>query len=176
MNIIDLILIIPILWFAYTGFKRGLIIELASLVALILGIYAALYFSFYIEDFLDKVLNMGPKYRAIVAFIMTFVVVIVVVHIIGKILEKLINLVALGFLNKMAGGLFGILKGAVFLSIILLIINHFDDQLISQEKKEGSLFYKPVAGIAPFLWNELQEQEWIEPPSKDDLNKKLDQV
>ena len=67
MNIIDIILILPIIWFAYAGFKRGLIIELASLVALILGIYAALYFSFYAENFLENIFNMGPKYRGILS-------------------------------------------------------------------------------------------------------------
>ena len=176
MNIIDIILIIPIIWFAYLGFKRGLIIELASLIALILGIYAALYFSFYAEDLLANIFNMGPKYRGIAAFILTFVVVIVVVHLIGKLLEKIINLVALGFLNKLAGGIFGVLKGAVLLSVILLILNQFNNKLISQEKKEGSMFYGPVAGIAPLLWDKLQNQEYIDPPEKDDINKGFDQV
>ena len=85
-------------------------------------------------------------------------------------------MVALGFLNKLTGGIFGILKGAVILSIILLIINKFDDDLISQEKKEGSLFYKPVAGIAPFLWEKLKNQDVIEPPDKDDVNREFDRV
>jgi len=176
MNIIDIILIIPIIWFAYVGFKRGLIIELASLLALILGIYAALYFSFFAENFLENILNVGPKYRGVFAFILTFIVVIVIVHLIGRLLEKVVNMVALGFLNKMAGGIFGILKGAVILSIVLLIISKFDGDLISQEKKEGSLFYNKVAGIAPMLWEKLQEQEMIEPPSKNDVNKNFDRV
>lgn len=156
MNIIDIILFIPIIWFAYAGFKRGFIIELASLVALILGIYTALYFSFYAENFLEHILNMGPKYRPIVAFILTFIVVIVLVHLIGKLLERLINLVALGFLNKFAGGIFGILKGALFLSIVLLIINQFNDKFISEDKKEGSMLYGPVASLAPYLWHQVE--------------------
>lgn len=168
MNFIDIILILPIIWFAYAGFKRGLIIELASLLALILGIYAALHFSDFVEEILQNVINMGPRYREIVAFIITFLVVIVVVHLIGKILEKIINLIFLGFLNKMAGGLFGILKGVVILSIILVIINQFDDTFISQEKKEGSIFYKPIASIAPMLWNRLQTHEYFIPPEVED--------
>ena len=52
MNWLDIVLAIPLLWFMYKGFRNGLIIELASLAALILGIYVALHFSFYVKDYL----------------------------------------------------------------------------------------------------------------------------
>lgn len=159
MNYIDIILIIPIIWFAYQGFKRGLIVELASLVALVLGIYAALYFSEYAAYFLTNSLGLETEYLSIISFILTFIVVVVLVYFIGKILEKLVNMVALGFLNKMAGAVFGVLKAAVLLSIIILIINHFNDKFISKEKKEGSYLFAPVAGIAPLLWKNLEEMD-----------------
>ena len=157
MNIIDIIFIIPIIWFAYQGFKRGLIIELASLLALILGIYAALYFSGYAANFLINNFNIGPKYISVTSFILTFIAVVVIVFFIGKILEKLVNIVALGFLNKLAGGVFGIIKAVVVVSIILLIINHFNDDLISKQKKKNSFLYGPIAGIAPILWKSLED-------------------
>ncbi len=139
MNFLDIIFIIPIIWFAYQGFKRGLIVELASLLALILGIYAALYFSGYAANFLINNMDMGSKYVPVTSFVLTFIVVVIVVFFIGKILEKLVNMVALGFLNKLAGSFFGILKAAVVLSIVLLIINQFNDDLISKQKKKSSM-------------------------------------
>lgn len=157
MNFLDIIFIIPIVWFAYQGFKRGLIIELASLLALILGIYAALYFSGYAANFLINSIDMGPKYVPMASFILTFIVVVIIVYFIGKILEKLVNIVALGFLNKLAGCFFGILKAAVVLSIVLLIINQFNDDLISRQKKKNSFLYGPIAGIAPILWKSLED-------------------
>lgn len=171
MNYIDIILVIPIIWFAYQGFKRGLIIELASLLALILGIYAALYFSHYAANFLTNSLGMDTEYLPVISFILTFIVVVVLVHLVGKILEKLINLVALGFLNKTTGALFGILKAAVLLSIIILIINHFNDKFISKEKKDGSYLYAPIEGIAPLLWKNLKEFNF----DYDDSEKIIDQ-
>lgn len=156
MNLLDIIFIIPIVWFAYQGFKRGLIIELASLVALILGIYAAMYFSDYAADFLINNMDMSEKYVPITSFILTFIAVVVIVYFIGKILEKLVNMVALGFLNKLAGLFFGILKAAVLISIVLLILNNFNDDLISRQKKKNSFLYDPIASIAPILWNNLE--------------------
>ena len=157
MNIIDIILIVPIAWFAYKGFKRGFVIELTSLVALVLGIYAALYFSGYAATFLIENIHLDAKYISVGSFIVTFIVVVFLVYWLGKILEKVINIVALGFVNKMAGGIFGLLKAAVFLSIVILLVNRFNDELISTDKKEGSMLYTPVEGIAPLLLNRLKQ-------------------
>ena len=73
MNILDIILIIPLAWFAYRGFTRGFIIELASLVARIAGIWAARHFSFCAADCLAGNVDMGPKYRPLVAVSSTVV-------------------------------------------------------------------------------------------------------
>jgi membrane protein required for colicin V production len=152
VNYIDIILIIPFIWFIYKGFTRGLIIELASLAALILGIYGAFYFTDLIEAKLTENLNVKPDYSPVIAFIIIFVIVAVVVYLVGKLLEGIINLVALGLLNKLAGVLFGILKCAVLLSVLIYVINHFNDRLIPGEEKESSLLYRPIEGIVPLIW------------------------
>ncbi|RLD51700.1 MAG: CvpA family protein [Bacteroidetes bacterium] len=159
MSIIDIIILVPFAWFAYQGFKKGLIIGVASLAALILGIYAALYFSGIIAVFLTDELNIKTDYLPIISFIVTFIGVVILVHFLGKLLEKLINMVALGFVNKLSGAIFGVLKAAVFLSVLILIINHFDGKLISEEKRERSFLYDPVSEIAPFLWKKFQDLE-----------------
>lgn len=153
MNILDIILIIPLAWFAYRGFTRGFIIELASLVALIAGIWAAIHFSFFAADFLAGNFDMGPKYIPIVAFIITFVAVVVIVYMVGKIIEKFINILALGFLNKLAGLAFGIVKAAFLISVIILIINSFDDDrsVITPKLREGSMLYNPIEQFAPTI-------------------------
>ena len=83
-------------------------------------------------------------------------VVLAVVDI-GNILQKIIDIILLGFLNKAAGAIFGIVKGALILSILLLIINYFDSnqKFIKEEYKESSIFYEPIASFAPNLYNWL---------------------
>lgn len=171
MNIIDIVLIIPIAWLAYRGFKKGLIIELASLAALILGIYAALYFSGIVADFLTNNLNIQTDYLSIISFIITFIGVVILVHFLGKLLEKIINMVALGFINKLFGAVFGILKAAILLSIIILILNHFNSKLISEEKKESSFLYNPISDIAPLLWDKLQDMNINDEKFKEEKEK-----
>jgi membrane protein required for colicin V production len=146
-------MLVPLIWLGYRGFVKGFIIELASLVALILGIYAALHFSYYASDFLVKYFTIREKYLPVASFILTFIVVVVVVYGIGKIIEKIVDMVALGFLNKLMGGVLGIFKAVLFLSILLLVINTFDSRhrLITPKNQENSMLYKPIAAVIPFL-------------------------
>lgn len=159
MNWLDIVLAIPLLWFMIRGFRNGFIIELASLAALILGIFVALHFSFYVEDYLRENFEIGDNYLTIISFLITFAITAVVIIIIGKIIHKLFNFIALGLLNKLAGGVFGLLKAALVLSIILYFINGFDSALIKSEVKERSFLYGPVQSLAPTLMPMLDLDE-----------------
>jgi membrane protein required for colicin V production len=157
INFLDVIIIIPLLLFAWQGYKKGFIIEVATLAALILGLFFAFYFSDYAANLLNEYFNIDEKYLAALSFIVTFIVVVIAIIAIGKILQKLIDIILLGFLNKAAGAVFGFIKGALILSILLLIINYFDtnQNLIKEEYKENSIFYKPVSSFAPKLYDWL---------------------
>lgn len=166
MNLLDIVLLIPIVWLAIRGFSKGFIIEAVSLAALIGGIWAAFHFSWYTGDFLSHHFDIGQKYLGIIAFIITFILVVILVHFIGRLIEKLVNLVALGFLNKLAGLVFGGLKAAFLLSIIIFFINTLDSnqKLIKPEYKESSLIYKPVRALFPSLLPVLKLEKWNESP------------
>lgn len=151
MNWLDVVLAIPMLWFLYRGFRNGLIIELASLAALVLGIYIALHFSFYIEGWLNDNFEISEKYLYIISFALTFIIVAVLVFLAGKIIHKLVGIVFLGFLNRLAGGIFGLFKAALVLSVIIYFINGFDPGLIRADVKESSVLYDPVESIVPFI-------------------------
>ncbi|MEN8224059.1 MAG: CvpA family protein [Bacteroidota bacterium] len=153
MNWLDIGLAIPLLWFTFKGFKNGFIIELASLAALILGIFVALHFSFYAEDYLRENFEVAENYLYIISFAITFIIVAVLIHLVGKIIHKLISIIALGFLNRLAGGIFGLLKTALVLSVIIYFLNGFDtdSSIIKPEIKESSYLYEPVESIVPMI-------------------------
>ena len=176
INLLDILILIPLLLWAYQGYKKGFIISLASLAALILGLYAALYFSDFTAGKLTEYFEINQKYLAIIAFVVTFVIVVIAVIIVGNILQKFIDVLLLGFLNKAAGAVFGILKGALYLSILFFVLNYFgaDDFLIKQKHRDGSTLYKPVESFAPFLYSWLHLDNLnIKLPSKEDV---LDEV
>ena len=153
MNVLDIIFLIPIIWLMYRGYQKGFIIELSSLVALILGIYFAINFSNFAADFLTLNFEVGDKYLSIMAFVVTFLVVVFVVFMVGKILEKFIDILLLGFVNKIAGAAFGLIKAAFLLSVILWIINSFDlsRSIIKQKTRDDSVLYATIEKFAPTI-------------------------
>ena len=58
MNYIDIFLLVPLLWGAFKGFKKGLIIEVVSLIALGLGIWGGVHFSDFSTTFLADKLSI----------------------------------------------------------------------------------------------------------------------
>ena len=161
MNILDIIFIIPIVWFAYRGFSKGLIIGVTTLIALILGIYLSIRFSGVVAGFLMSNFEWDEKYIPIISFVITFIGVVFVIYLIGKILEKFIDMIALGFLNKLFGGLFGIVKAVVLLSVIIYIINSFDRQqkVFTEKLQQGSILYEPVESVVPQILPLLDIEE-----------------
>lgn len=176
INILDIILLIPLMVFAWNGFKKGLIIEVASLIALILGLYMAFFFSDYAAQMLNDLFTLEQKYIAVFAFIVTFIVVLFIVITVGKVVQKFVDILLLGFLNKLAGAVFGILKGALLLSIFIFIINYFDfgTYLIKPEAREKSIFYRPVEEVAPTLYSWLDTNNFtFDIPNKEELLDKI---
>jgi membrane protein required for colicin V production len=176
ISVLDIFLLIPMLLFAWGGYKKGLIISLASLAALILGLYAAFFFSDYAGGLLTEYFTISEKYLSAISFVVTFVVVIIVVIVLGNALHKVVDVLLLGFLNKAAGAVFGLLKGALYMSILIFVVNYFDSgqNIIKKENRENSLFYEPVESLAPFLYSWLNlENLNIDIPDKEEL---LDEV
>ena len=154
MNYIDLILLILLLWSAYRGFKNGLIIEAASLAALILGIFGAIRFSGLTADILVTKFGWETQYLSLIAFAITFVIIVILVHLLAHAIDKLVKAIALGFINRILGILFGILKTAFILSIILVILNTIDRKthFLPEDKIDESLLYRPISNFAPAIF------------------------
>ena len=150
MNYLDILLCIPIAYGAWRGFKKGFIIELFTLLALVVGIYAGIHFSDLMSDILKDKLGLNSKYLPAIAFTITFLAVGAMVFFGGKMLEKAIKIVALGPINKIAGLIFGAIKMVFILSATLAILESIDEKndFFPQEQKDGSLFYHPVKQTA----------------------------
>ncbi len=159
MNFIDVIIIVPLIWFAYKGFSKGLIIELATLIALLLGIYIAGHFSDYTADFLRQKMDFHSQYMSVISFSITFIGVVLLVMLFGKSLEKVVNVLLLSFVNKITGALFGLIKAAFVISILIYILGTFEveNKIVSPAQQEKSLFYNPVKSIAPIVFPIIKE-------------------
>ncbi|UCH14959.1 MAG: CvpA family protein [Bacteroidales bacterium] len=154
MNIFDIVFLVVFIWAAYKGFSKGLIIQAASLAALLLGIFGAIKFSGYTAFVLTKKFNVTGEYLQLTAFAVTFVVIVIGVHLVARLTEKFVKAVALDFVNRILGLLFSTIKIAFIVSIILVIINtiNYKTPFLPKDSVNKSLLYKPLSSLAPMLF------------------------
>ncbi|WP_295832805.1 CvpA family protein [uncultured Winogradskyella sp.] len=157
MNIIDIVLGALLLFGLIRGAMKGLFVEIASLFALVLGVFGAIHFSYFVADLLESKVDWDEKTMNIVAFATTFVIIVLAISLAGKALTKLADFAALGMLNKLLGGVFGALKIGLILSVLLIVFNKLNKTLpfMEEEELEESILYKPVKSLAPMIFPTL---------------------
>lgn len=161
MNTLDLIILIPIALGFVFGLFKGLVKELASLAAIVLGVYGAKMFAPALSDFLIAKLSFSNKTSLPIAYLILFVIIVVVLLLLAKTLDKIFDSIALGGLNKLLGGVFASLKYALIVSVLLNIFDALDSRfpIIKPKTKFESIGYKPIMKLAPALWEESKKEK-----------------
>ncbi len=154
MQYVDIILAIFLIFGTVKGFKNGFFVEIASLLALVLGVYGAIKFSYFINNYLSGRVDLEERYIGIISFALTFIIIVIGISWLGKVLTKVADITMLGFVNKVLGAVFGGLKTALILSVVLLIFSNLNSSfsLLDKESLEKSILYKPVKSIVPLLF------------------------
>ncbi|MDA9656341.1 CvpA family protein [Flavobacteriales bacterium] len=128
MNYLDIALVIPMVYGVIRGFSKGIVNEITSLAAIIVGVYLALNFSVYFEELLTDIIskissdfakNEKKAFIPIISFALIFLFSIISVKAIGSIIDKITNVLALGIISKIIGALFGFFKLCVILSCVI---------------------------------------------------------
>lgn len=123
MNPVDIAILVILVAFLVKGLVRGLIKELCSLIGLLGGVVLAYSFHGALADLLVQSVRIPSAVAVVVAFLAIFLTTIVIFAILGHLLSRVIKLVFLGGLNRVAGGFFGLVEGVVLLSVILFALS-----------------------------------------------------
>ena len=142
----DIIICLILGFFTFNGFRHGFIKEMARLISLGGGFILASKFHHliipYLKDYIDT-----SNIQVTVAYMGVFILSVIVISIIAKILQKFIELVLLGWLNRLLGLLLGLLKGFLITSLIIFIIQALPlkldkDNTIWQKLENESVMYQ----------------------------------
>ena len=152
--IFDILFIFIFLWAAYKGFSKGFILQAATLAALILGIWGSIKFSGYVAAVIMEKMGRHGEFVPLVSFAITFIGIVIGIHFLAKLIEKLLEMIALSFVNRIFGILFNLIKYAFIISAILVVINGIDRriQFMPREQVNESRLYKPLSALAPLLF------------------------
>ena len=159
MSYLDIVMAIPLLWGLYKGFSKGLILEAGTLIAFGLAVWGAIKFHDFLTDWMMHSMGWNSKYLPLVSFALIFIGVILAVMGAAKLLEKIVKSISLGAVNKIGGALFGMLKFALILSIVIFFLEAVNKSVsfIPENARNESLLYQPVQKIAPMVIPGLNE-------------------
>jgi membrane protein required for colicin V production len=176
MNVLDIVIAVCLLVGFVRGIMKGLFIEVASLVALIGGIWGSIHFSYFVADFLKESVSWSEKNISLAAFAITFVIIIIAVGLLGKFLTKLADLAALGMVNKILGGVFGLVKIGLVLSIVFTFFDRMNSSIsfIDNETLDESILYEPLKSIAPAIFPSIIKEDGDEDDLIDTVIKKIE--
>ena len=169
MNWIDILILVPLIWGAYNGFKKGLISQVLGTLGLIIGIWLGTQYPGLVEGFLKEFVD--DEYLKIISFVVIFLAVVLATALLSKLLERVINFIQLKMLNKLGGIIFGVAKILLFMLIFVFILENWPTvgKLINAEQKSQSLVYPKLVYVSDLVLPELQEKADID-ISSDPLN------
>lgn len=153
MSYLDLFFGLVLAWGAYSGFSKGLIKELASILGVIIGVFLAKNYYPYLDIKLKPIFESEAGFISILSAILIFLLTIMVFKIIAKFLTKFLKIIALGLLNRIIGSVFGIFKTVLLLCILVFIFSNINNVtgLIKAEKLSQSFFYSKIEKINSFI-------------------------
>ncbi|MBK7149908.1 MAG: CvpA family protein [Bacteroidetes bacterium] len=131
----------------YQGYKNGIIYSIFSLAGWLMGLIAALRFSYMMVHALKGITHMEPKTLAIVSFVLMFLLVLLLLKLIAWFLEQVLKSFSLNLPNQIAGGILHGLIGLFVFTIFVWFLNRMD--VFPKDLKRDSHAYEYVEDLAP---------------------------
>ncbi len=158
----DLIILAVIILFGYLGFKTGLIHALGSLVGTILGIYLAGHYYEQLTKLLVDFTDWNPNFVRVLVFVLIFFISNRLIGItfwgIGKIFTIVSAVPFLGAVDKLLGGILGLLEGIILVGIAIFFITKFPPSPRIMDNLDKSKTAPPVVQFTKFLWPLLPKE------------------
>ena len=169
MNVLDVIVIICLGYGLIRGLIKGFIVEISGVIAIFFGVLGAFKFASLFTQFVFKYVALDPKIVQGICFLILFVGIIYGISLLAKMITKTLQIIALGLLNRIMGGLFGLIKWLVIISSLILVFYQIESviSLVPEAYIAESIAYTYLVdlGILLFDWllnnNPISEQELI---------------
>lgn len=123
MNGLDFVILIVLLGFVAKGLFRGLLKEVCSLAGLFSGAFLAFRYHGPLADSLMNHITLSVEVAVATTFTFLFLATIMVFYGLGFFLSRVIKLLFLGGINRLIGGVFGLVQGVILLAIVLFALS-----------------------------------------------------
>jgi membrane protein required for colicin V production len=153
INTIDILCLIILGIFCIKGFFRGIIIEVFTLLGLLVAYIVAVREMSTIENWITQWIHIPPLVASTLAFLIIFLGIGFLFRWIAMLLRGMAKWTIIGWADKGGGFLFGLFKGALITSLVLLLISLIPFSRGFERESERSVLYKPLRSVAPAVFN-----------------------
>ena len=163
MNILDAIILICLIPAIIQGLRKGFISQAISIISLIAGIWASAKFTDIVTAWAAQHINASEQVLKIVAFAIVLIVVFLILGLVGRMLESVLKFVCLGWVNKLAGLAFSLMKAMLIIGLAITTFSSINATfgLVKPEVIADSTLYQPLKDIAdaifPYIKNMFSE-------------------
>ena len=158
MNILDIIILICLVPSIIQGLRKGFISQAISIVSIVAGVWASANFANLVSDWLAQYLEAPEQVLRIVSFAVIMIVVFIILGLIGKLLHGIIQLVMLGWVNRLLGAAFAFAKAILILGVLILVFNSINANfnLVDAKVLEESVLYPIIKNISDTVFPYLK--------------------
>lgn len=158
LGALDIILLICFIPALFLGIKRGLVDQIISIVAIILGSYLAFLFASTVTNWLAPTFpDTDLRWLKVLSFVLILVAVFVAMSIVGKAINKLLKITTLSWMNRALGLVFALFTSALLIGLVMSVITGINAKIgiIDQKVFDSSPIYRIIRDasdkVFPFL-------------------------
>lgn len=158
MSTIDIIFLTILGFFATLGVWKGFFREILGLLGVVSGIFLAIIGFGPLSKLMHHLIPGVPSLIWVfLSFLLIFIGIYFLSRFLALLLSRFSKFILLGWLNRLLGGVVGAVKGAIFVSIFLLLIGFLPVQDALKSIRKDSLLYQPLQRFVPVAYNLLSE-------------------
>ena len=158
MNFADLIIVLLLLVTIGVGWRRGLIRSLGNLLADLVALFIAWRVFDLVAGWIDQILPWSKNACSVSAFILVFTIADIIFTTLIFIIDRIFNWLAfipfLKTINRIGGGIFGLVRGGFLISIFLYLFVIFPEWTWLNQQIAGSILvpnFQPLVSTWSFL-------------------------
>jgi membrane protein required for colicin V production len=156
VNWIDAVAVLIMILFLVAGARKGFIREATGLVAIILAFILGITGAPIWSEILVEKTGLPNSLATLIAFLLIFILVFILIRALGGLLFRVIRATPLDILDRLGGSLFGLLKGALVISLVLVLLGLFTLPQVVVQEMDGSAAIPPLRAVAPAVYNLLK--------------------
>jgi membrane protein required for colicin V production len=149
--LLDLVLVVLLILAIIKGYQRGLIVGVFSLVAIIIGLAAAIKLSAIVAGYIGKAIKISDTWLPIISFTVVFIIVVLLVRLGANMLQKTVEVALLGWVNRLGGILLYIAIYLIVYSVILFYAEQV--KLVKPDTIHNSVTYTFIQPWGPKVIN-----------------------